>query len=198
VAIASDNVFPKIIGAEQGSDPAAPAASQRKLYAKADGWYDIDDAGTVTGPLGTSGGGSGTFVGCKAVRSAVQSLTNNTNTAIAFNATDEYDTNAIHDPATNNTRLTVPAGKGGVWRFTYSIEFATNATGLRTAFFSINGTPKVPDGTQRVPAVSGETTRLTGTADLLLSATDYVETVARQTSGGALDVTAICSAEFRG
>jgi hypothetical protein len=59
VAKASDNVFPKLIGAVQGSNPTTPAAGQRKLYAKADGWYDIDAAGTVTGPLGAGGGTGG-------------------------------------------------------------------------------------------------------------------------------------------
>jgi hypothetical protein len=58
MAIGSDNVFPKIIGAEQGSDPATPAAGQRKLYAKAGGWYDIDDTGAVVGPFGTGSGGA--------------------------------------------------------------------------------------------------------------------------------------------
>lgn len=46
--VASDNRFPKIIGVEQASDPAAPAAGERKFYPKADGWYDEDSAGTVT------------------------------------------------------------------------------------------------------------------------------------------------------
>lgn len=49
---ASENVFPKVIGAEQGSTPATPGSGQRKLYAKSDGWYDLDDAGTETGPFG--------------------------------------------------------------------------------------------------------------------------------------------------
>ena len=52
---ASDNVFPKIIG-EEVTTPANPAAGTRKLYAKTDGWYDLDDAGTETGPLGGSTG----------------------------------------------------------------------------------------------------------------------------------------------
>lgn len=56
---ASDNPFPSILGVEQGSNPSTPAAGRRRLFPKADGWYDIDDAGAVTGPLGTGGvGGS--------------------------------------------------------------------------------------------------------------------------------------------
>ena len=59
MAKASDNEFPKIIGSEQASDPVAPGAGTRKLYAKADGWYDEDSTGAVTGPLGAGGGGGG-------------------------------------------------------------------------------------------------------------------------------------------
>lgn len=54
--VASDNKFPKLIGVEQGSDPATPSSGERKLFAKADGWYDVDDAGTVTGPLAPAQG----------------------------------------------------------------------------------------------------------------------------------------------
>lgn len=60
---ASDNRFPKIIGVEQGADPATPAAGTRKLYAKADGWYDEDDTGAVTGPLGAGAGDVATVAG---------------------------------------------------------------------------------------------------------------------------------------
>ena len=38
--------------AEQGSAPATPTTGKRKLYAKADGFYDIDDTGAEIGPLG--------------------------------------------------------------------------------------------------------------------------------------------------
>jgi hypothetical protein len=51
---ASDNVFPKLILSE-GAAPAAPAAGQVKMYAKADGLlYWKDDAGTEY-PVGGSG-----------------------------------------------------------------------------------------------------------------------------------------------
>lgn len=43
---------------EQGTDPSTPAASKWALYFKSGGLYYIDDAGSVTGPLGTGGGGS--------------------------------------------------------------------------------------------------------------------------------------------
>lgn len=42
---------------EQGSDPSTPGTDTWRLYAKADGVYAINDAGTVVGPFGASGGG---------------------------------------------------------------------------------------------------------------------------------------------
>lgn len=41
---------------EQGSDPATPSTGYGRVYAKTDGLYYVDDAGTVTGPLSTGGG----------------------------------------------------------------------------------------------------------------------------------------------
>lgn len=55
---ASDNVFPKLIGAE-GAAPGTPASATAILYVKADGlWYSKDDAGVETLVSGGAGGGS--------------------------------------------------------------------------------------------------------------------------------------------
>lgn len=148
----------------------------------------------------TGGGGGGAFIGAKVARTAAQALTNNVNTAVSFTAADVYDTNGIHNPATNPSRLTIPSGMAGSWRISYSVEFASNSSGLRSTFLSVNGTPMVPDGNMRVSAVGGgESVRLTASIDLLLSAADYVEVFVRQTSGGTLDLsTAVASCQFNG
>lgn len=78
MAKVDDNVFPKVIADELGADPAAAAAGTRKLYAKSDGWYDIDDAGSVTGPFGAGGGGGATFAyaGKNAIGASSENLSN--------------------------------------------------------------------------------------------------------------------------
>lgn len=48
-----------VLVAELASDPANPAAGTRRIYAKADGFYEIDSAGAVVGPLGPLGSGGG-------------------------------------------------------------------------------------------------------------------------------------------
>lgn len=55
----SDVEIPSLLFAEQASDPAIPASGYGRLFVKSDGVYFIDDAGTVTGPLGAAGGGGG-------------------------------------------------------------------------------------------------------------------------------------------
>lgn len=56
---ASDNEFPSVLLDEQASAPTTPATGFWRVYAKSDGLYIVDDAGTETGPLSTGGGGGG-------------------------------------------------------------------------------------------------------------------------------------------
>ena len=48
---ASDNEYPSVLLAEQGSDVTTPAAGFWRLYSKATGLFHRDDAGAVTGPI---------------------------------------------------------------------------------------------------------------------------------------------------
>lgn len=88
---ASDNIFPKLIGAE-GAAPGTPAAATAILYVKADGlWYSKDDAGVetlvsggaagMTNPMTTQGdiisGGASGAPGRLAIGTAGQVLTVN-------------------------------------------------------------------------------------------------------------------------
>jgi hypothetical protein len=57
-----------------------------------------------------------TFVGCRLKRNSQQVVSNNTETTIQFNAED-FDTDSFHDNSTNNTRVTIPSGKGGKYLF---------------------------------------------------------------------------------
>lgn len=47
------------IDLDEGAAPSNPAAGKRRVYAKTDGVYERDDAGTEAGPIGSGGGGSG-------------------------------------------------------------------------------------------------------------------------------------------
>lgn len=50
---------------------------------------------------------------CKALKGSNQAISAGVNTALIFDAADAYDSAALHDPASNNTRLIVPASWSG-------------------------------------------------------------------------------------
>jgi hypothetical protein len=55
---------------EQVSKPSTPASGYSAIYAKTDGLYIIDDAGTETGPFGAGGGGDSVYTAAYASRPA--------------------------------------------------------------------------------------------------------------------------------
>lgn len=63
---------------------------------------------------------------CRAYRSAVQSAGNNATTVVTFDQ-ERWDTATMHDTSTNNDRITVPAGWGGLYIVTFSFELAAAA-----------------------------------------------------------------------
>lgn len=72
------------------------------------------------------------FHGCYLWKSAAQTVANGNNDVISWNS-ELYDTDALHDPATNNSRITIPTGLDGYWGFAAGIDSdadATNHTGF--------------------------------------------------------------------
>lgn len=125
-----------------------------------------------------------TSVGAKVYRTAAQSLVNNTVTAINWTAED-FDTDTLHDNATSNTRLTVPAGMGGKWVAVAQLKYAANGTGVRQIRFHVNGSYKAYT---QVSPLASDPTVFSAVAPLTLAAADYVECCGYQNSGGSLDV----------
>ena len=102
----------------------------------------IDDVLTLKGdppvPAWATGGGGGIAFGGALVGSlADQAILNQTWTNIIFDA-ETYDTDAIHDNATNPTRLTVPAGWSHI-RLDGNNEWVANSSGERIKRFMKNG-----------------------------------------------------------
>jgi hypothetical protein len=129
---------------------------------------------------------AGGFVGAGIKKSASQSVNNTTFTAIQFNQED-YDTDGFHDNSTNNTRITIPSGKGGYYLITGVIGWDGNGTGNRAAEIRKNGSAvnyaffQATAGVANSPVYPMSYT-------LNLSAADYLELFAYQSSGGALNV----------
>lgn len=118
-------------------------------------------------------------------RTTTQSLTDAADTTIGFNA-ETTDIGAMHDNATNNSRITIPTGGDGTYVLSTGIECAANATGLRQIQFLKNGAT-VLGYDNRLSVGASVPTRVTLVAQADLVATDYVEVRVYQDSGGALN-----------
>lgn len=117
---------------------------------------------------------------CRANRTANQTISNNTTTAVQFSAADSYDTGSMHDPASNNTRVTVPTA--GLYAVTLNWTMNSSGTAMIGAI-RVNGTT---DWNHVREDASGTITQQVSDV-LKLSANDYVEGTVFQLTGG--DVT---------
>jgi len=134
---------------------------------------------------GAAAGGA-TFVGVALTATGAQSISNATNTFITFNVED-FDTDAFHSTSSNTTRITIPAGKDGKYQFTSHVLFDnTGGTGRRITFFAKNGTLLNKSHTEVGP-VSGSSIGIVNSVLLNLVATDYIEVMAYQTTGGSIN-----------
>ena len=126
------------------------------------------------------------FIGASAYRTVSQNISNATETALTFDA-ENYDTDSFHDNSTNNTRMTVPAGKAGRYLITANTTFTNNATGQRIVYVYVNATHVNTTG----PAIGGSASidlGMTTTYVANLAVNDIVEVRAYQNSGGTLAV----------
>lgn len=141
---------------------------------------DIDHTGL------TGVGGTPSFRGARANRSATQAITTATWTDVSFTAADTFDTNALHDPAgANPERITLNAV--GYWLVSLNVGWAASATGDRYIAIAPNGS--------RIMHVQEKATasaHYMNTQEIVQATaiTDYVEAHVYQDSGGNLNVAA--------
>lgn len=136
-------------------------------------------------PATPSAGGAAIWA--RAYHNANQTTTSGVDFVVALNQ-DRYDTDAIHDPSTNNSRLTCKTA--GVYHIHGQIMWATHATGLRSAVIRLNGTTIIGIARHDAIIASGEQTFIEVSTDWPLVVNDYVELVGQQLSAGTLDIVA--------
>lgn len=160
------------------------------LYNGTDIAYAAPQIVSATGSLAPV---SITAIWARVYHSANQSILNNTLTALAFDS-ERVDTDTIHDTATNNSRLTCKTA--GVYSISGTAEYANNVTGNRELAVRLNGTTYI--AAIKYPAATLLTSLVVIETKYALVVNDYVELIAFQDSGGALNVTASAnySAEF--
>lgn len=126
-----------------------------------------------------------TFVGCSIRKTATTtSISNATYTAFTCD-TEDYDTDGFHDNSTNNSRITIPSGKGGYYQISGKIAFAANSSGIRVAGIYKNGSLV---GGFTTPSISGSSINYPFLVTMNLAVGDYVELYVYQDSGGALNL----------
>ena len=130
------------------------------------------------------------FRGCFVYLKATQTIANTTATKIDFStaqSTELYDTTAFHDPDTNSTRITIPAGVSKV-RVNAGIPWIADATGWRSLNILKNGVVNYPGTGSKVLAASIETEQQVTSGVIPVTPGDYFEIEVAQNSGGPLDV----------
>ena len=117
------------------------------------------------------------FVGCQAIADGFSlSYTQYAQVAIPFASTDKFDSNSFHNPASNNTRITIPTGYGGKYLFTFTGFLGTQANySFITPY--INGAQyKDYFVMQNFTSFTGtQNGRFSGSVLMTLNAADYVE-----------------------
>jgi len=149
--------------------------------------FEVNESGTskrVTGEQIWDGVDTRYLFGCAVRHNAAQTINDSAWTAVAFN-TEVSDDGAFHDTVTNNDRITVPAGEGGIYVVTFSGSFASNSTGNRGARIQKNGTAVAQT---MIAAVNGDVTGLDVTYIVKLVPTDYMNVVVWQSSTAALNL----------
>lgn len=119
-------------------------------------------------------------------KTATQSVTHNSPTAVTFTEAEEYDTHAMHDVAVNPTRFTVPTGWGGLWLLHQVVYWPASVAGTAGSWLGKNGNASDRSAPGHVSvSASGNDGTTSGTVELLLNAGDYIEVFAYQFNGGA-------------
>ncbi len=141
----------------------------------------------IRGPQGLpgSGGGAGSsLVGCMVYKASGTESIANGGAIISSWDSEVFDTNSMHDPLPNPSRITIrTAGKYFAFG---SVAWTANGTGARGVSFYKNG---VLFGGDNLPAVGAAPTTLPGVYIYDLAVGDYLEMFAAQSSGAALTLT---------
>jgi hypothetical protein len=160
------------------------------IYGTGSGTYTRRGIGSTSQVLTVAGGvptwatpaaTTPTFAGCFIYGTSNQTVANATVTTVNFGA-ENFDSDGFHSTSVNNSRITIPAGKGGKYLVTAARFFAGNATGFRQIRISVNGT------LNQVKVQEGTSQDCQDNASFLLSlaVADYIEMAVYQNSGGSL------------
>lgn len=153
----------------------------------------LDGTGAWSVPAGSgggSGGSGGSFSGCLAYHSTTQNVASGVWTVIALDS-ESFDTGSFHSTASNTSRLVAPST--GYYLIHGAVAFPLNSSGYRTLQFRKNAAGNSASGTglsYREYPTNGAGQAIPEINEIVyLTAGDYIELFAYQTSGSTLAVT---------
>jgi hypothetical protein len=138
------------------------------------------------------------FVGCSITRTNTSSaITNGVNYMVPFTA-ENYDTDAFHDNSTNNSRITIPTGKGGKYYVSTMYNNALGAIGSYAIIrIYLNGS-QIAQGFREGFILNSDATCGNASAVLTLSAGDYIEMGYQQGNTETVNMWFVMSATYLG
>lgn len=122
---------------------------------------------------------------CRVYNDVNQSIADDTETLLTFNK-ERYDTDAVHDVAINNSRLTCKTA--GKYLITANVTWGHNASGTRSLRIFLNGNTLIASSQDQPSSVAAYSNAQSVATVYQLNANDYVEMKVKQTSGVALDI----------
>ena len=125
--------------------------------------------------------------GCSLYLGSNQSLSHNTITTITWGS-EYWDSDSFHSTSTNTSRITIPAGLGGIYQINAALTYASSTVGGRDLYIYINGASYV--GYQSIDGQDDVPPGLNASMIYSFNAGDYVEIRGYQNSGGNLNVLA--------
>jgi len=128
---------------------------------------------------------------CRVYRNTSQAMASGVSLAVAFNL-ERFDTHGFHDTAVNTSRLTVPAGLGGLYDIAVHAAWDAVGGGARRVFWvQLNGATNIGGYEPGNPPLAGSSFVIASfSTRYRLVPGDYVEVVAFQNSGGAVNIVA--------
>lgn len=160
-----------------------PSVPVGEPIADMDDWLNTYVSGNLTYLFGA-------FSGALVYQSAAQSISDNTWTSLQY-ASEAFDTGAYHDTATNNTRLTIPAGGDGLARILGNVGFESlTDENTRGARLLKNGTDVLAETRWGRACNSDQHGIAVETLDNDATAGDYYELQAFHLRGSAVNTVA--------
>lgn len=163
----------------------------------------VADSSTSTGLKWATPASGSTFVGVAATaNSSTLSVTGNVQYSLPFNSED-FDTDAFHSTSSNNTRITIPTGKGGKYLINAGLD-CDIATNYAYLIFVKNGSntggSTGPNGAfiSAILNVGSNTSKLQGSCVLSLAQGDYIEVGFQNSGSGTMTYNARFSAVYLG